>query len=90
MLAINGLKTIIPTKVRTDAINDNTEKNCSLNLSSSISNHDNPGPGPGIARKTKIITAVPTTVILKFFGSSLINLFIKNRIIAIEPKNTIS
>ena len=73
-----------------DAISDKTEKNCSLNLRTSISNHDNPGPGPGIARKIKIIIAVPTTVNLKSFGSSFINLFIKNKIIIIDPRKTIS
>ena len=81
---------IIPNKVRTDAISDKTEKNCSLNLSTSISNHDNPGPGLGIARKINIIIAVPTTVNLKSFESSFINLFIKNKIIIMEPRKTIS
>ena len=61
----NGLNKIIPTSVKTEAIRDNTEKNCSLNSSTSISNHDKPGPGPGIALKIKIIIAVPTTVSLK-------------------------
>ena len=65
LFAINGLNKIIPTRVKTEAISDNTEKNCSLNSSTSISNQDKPGPGPGIALKIKIIIAVPTTVSLK-------------------------
>ena len=89
-LAINGLKRTIPAKVRTDANKDNTEKNCSLNSKTSISNQVSPGPGPGIALKINIITAVPTMVNLKCSGSSLISLNIKNKIIITDPINTIS
>ena len=62
LFAINGLNKTIPAKVKIDASNDRIEKNSSLNQSSSISNHVNPGPGPGIALNIKIITAVPTIV----------------------------
>ena len=70
----------IPAKVKTEANRDKTEKNCSLNPSSSISNQVRPGPGPGIALKIKMITAVPTIVSRKFSGNSLISLNIKNKI----------
>ena len=73
-----------------DAKRDKTEKNCSLNLSTSISNQESPGPGPGIALNINIITAVPTIVNLKFSGNSLISLNIKNKIIITEPIKTIS
>ena len=66
MFDIKGLNKIMPTNVKTEASNDNIEKNCSLNFNSSISNQDSPGPGPGIAINTNIITAVPTIVDLKF------------------------
>ena len=79
-----------PSIDQIDASNDRTEKNCSLNPSSSISNQVKPGPGPGIALNTKIITAVPTIVNRNSSGSSLISLNIKNKIIITEPTNTIS
>src|SRR6056300_792898 len=89
-LAINGLNRTIPNNVKTDASNDKIEKNCSLKFRTSISNQVNPGPGPGIALKIKIITAVPTIVNLKFSGSSLIKLNIKNKMIITDPVKTIS
>ena len=88
--AINGLSIIIPTNVRIEASKDSIEKNCSLNCSSSISNQDKPGPGPGMALNIKIIIAVPTIVNLNFSGNSLISLFIRNKMINIEPTKTIS
>ena len=53
-------------------------------------NQPKPAPGPGIARKTKIMIAVPTTTKRDDSGSSVINFFIKNKMISIEPINTIS
>ena len=60
------------------------------NPRTSISNQPKPGPGPGIARKTKITIAVPMTTKRDDSGSSVINFFIKNKMISIEPINTIS
>ena len=88
--AINGRKNIIPANARRDDNKDNIEKNCSLNPSSSISNQDKPGPGLGMALKIKIMIAVPTIVSRRSEGNSLISFLIKNRIINIDPKKTIS
>ena len=43
-----------------------------------------------MALNIKIIIAVPTIVNLNFSGNSLISLFIRNKMINIEPKKTIS
>ena len=88
LFAIKGLNKTIPTRVKIDAMSDKIEKNCSSNFKTSISNQVNPGPGPGIALKIKIIIAVPTTVNCKSFGSSLMSLLIKNKIIPTEPTKT--
>ena len=62
LFAIKDLKKIIPSNVKTDAIKEIADKNCSSNFNTSISNQVRPGPGPGIARKIKTIIAVPTMV----------------------------
>ena len=90
LLAIKDLNTKIPVRVKTDAIKDNFEKNCSSNFKTSISNQESPGPGPGIARKTKTIIAVPTMVKRRLSGSSLISFIIRNKTIPMDPKKTIS
>ena len=80
----------MPANVKIDASRDRIEKNCSLNPSSSISNHVKPGPGPGMALNINIITAVPTIVNRNSSGNSLISLNIKNKMIMTDPINTIS
>jgi len=62
LFAMKGRKKIIPSKVSTDAIKEIADKNCSSNFNTSISNQVSPGPGAGMARKIKIIIAVPTMV----------------------------
>ena len=67
-LLIKGRRRIIPKSVKVEARSERTEKNCSLNPSSSISNQFSPGPGLGTALNTKIMIAVPIIVFLCFFG----------------------
>ena len=49
-----------PSRVRLLPISDKTDRNCWSKASSSIIHQVWPDPGPGMARKTKMIRAVPT------------------------------
>ncbi len=88
--AIIGRSTTMPARVSREAISHSTDRNCWSNPSTSISNQVAPGPGSGVARKTKMMTAVPISM-LRFAGSSSsISRYIRNRIIDIEPMKMIS
>jgi len=88
--AIKGRNKMMPSSVRIEAIKDRTEKNCSSNNNSSISNHVRPGPGLGIARNIKIIMAVPMIISRWLSGKMATKRLIKNKIMPTDPANTIS
>jgi hypothetical protein len=56
----------------------------------SISHQVAPAPGPGTARKMKMMTAVPTSVRRAAGLSSLSSFAIRNSTITIEPAKMIS
>ena len=88
--AISGRSRMIPARVSTEVISESTDRNCSSNSSSSISNQVWPGPGSGTARKTKMITAVPTSARALSRGSSAMSWRISKSTMAIEPAKTAS
>ena len=89
LCAMNDRSSTIPTNVNAEAKSDNIEKK----YSSKRFIYFKPShswPGAGIARKTKIISAVPITVFFCEVDIYLIKFFIRNSIIAAEPTKTIS